>query len=68
MKSKVKIEILKPLGRGLPAGKIVEVDADSGGTPLEQFWRRRLRDADRDDCCRVVGPKKRKKTTKEDKE
>lgn len=38
-----------------PDHKVV-VATDSEGTPLDLFWRRRLRDAKRDHCCEVLNP------------
>ncbi len=42
---------------GLKPGKqaIIEVDAD--GTPLEQHWRRRLKDSAADGCIAVIETK-----------
>lgn len=51
---KIRIKVNKRLGRQAEAGTVVEVAADQHGTPLDQFWRRRLRDAQRDHCCEVV--------------
>ncbi len=39
---------------GFAAGQEVPVTVDDEGTPLDQFWRRRLRDAKRDQCCEVL--------------
>lgn len=39
---------------GFKAGQEVEVVVDREGTPLDRFWRRRLRDAKRDQCCEVI--------------
>lgn len=39
---------------GFNAGQEIPVTIDRDGTPIEQFWRRRLRDAKRDQCCEVV--------------
>ncbi len=38
-----------------PESEVV-VATDSEGTPLDLFWRRRLRDAERDNCCEVLSP------------
>lgn len=35
-------------------GEIVEVEAHDDGTPVQNFWRRRLRDAVIDKSCEVV--------------
>lgn len=42
---------------GYKAGEIVEV-AESNGIPKSLFWRRRLRDAERDECCEIVKSEK----------
>lgn len=39
---------------GYAVGQEVRVAADNEGTPLDQFWRRRLKDAKTDKCCEVV--------------
>lgn len=39
---------------GYESGKEVQVEVDRDGTPLDKFWRRRLSDAKRDECCEVV--------------
>jgi hypothetical protein len=50
---KLRLKINLPVG-GHNAGDIIEVDADEKGTPLEQFWRRRLTDAAIDNCVEIV--------------
>ncbi len=49
----VNIRVLKNLG-SYPADTTVEVLVDHEGTPLDYFWRRRLRDAETDKCCEIV--------------
>ena len=39
---------------GYTVGQVVEVQCDERGTPLKEFWRRKLRDARLDECCEVV--------------
>ena len=39
---------------GFTPGAEISIDVDAVGTPLDLFWRRRLRDAKRDQCCEVV--------------
>lgn len=56
MSDTIRIRVLHPGLPGHSVGDVVEVAVDSEGTPLEQFWRRRLKDAERDDCCEVVTP------------
>lgn len=46
------------------SGEVVTVASDDAGNPLDLFWRRRLRDAKRDDCCEVVVEAPKKKVTK----
>ncbi len=53
--AKVKIRVLKLLP-GFAIGDEVEVDSDQEGTLFDDFWRRRLKDAERDDCCEIVKP------------
>ena len=48
----MKIEVLVKTGPH-KVGDIVEV-TDVKGVPTDQYWRRRLRDAKVDNCCRVV--------------
>lgn len=40
--------------KGYEAGRTITVQADSSGLPLDKFWRRRLRDAQTDNCVEVV--------------
>lgn len=35
-------------------GDIITVDTDSNGTPVDRYWRRRLKDAEIDNCCEAV--------------
>ena len=48
-------------------GSVITLPADDHGTPLDEYWRRRLKDAKTDGCCEVVVPvppiPTRKKTT-----
>lgn len=39
----------------------VTIDADKNGTPLQKFWRNRLKDAVSDNCVEVVKASKPKK-------
>jgi len=48
----MKIKILKAL-KDHKAGDIIEV-SDKAGTPLDKYWRRRLKDAERDHCVEVI--------------
>lgn len=47
--------------QGYEAGRVITVQADSNGLPLEKFWRRRLKDAQTDKCVEIVKASKPKK-------
>ena len=49
----VNIRISRAFGP-YAVGQAVKVAADADGTPLDQYWRRRLQDAATDGCCEVV--------------
>lgn len=49
----MKVQVLKPFSQ-YKAGEIVGVEADRDGMPTEKFWRKRLHDAKRDNCIRVL--------------
>jgi hypothetical protein len=51
---KVRIRSNVTLPGYAKAGEIVEVPCDERGTPLDQYWRRRLRDAVKDGCCEII--------------
>lgn len=53
----VQIKILKTLG-AYTEGQIVTLEADSSGSPVSRFWRRRLKDAPSDGFCRIVEAEK----------
>lgn len=40
---------------------VIDVQTDENGVPLERFWRKRLKDAETDNCVEVVKPSRRKK-------
>jgi hypothetical protein len=46
---------------GHVSGSEVTVKTDSHGVPLENKWRRRLKDAETDKCVEVVEPTKAKR-------
>jgi len=56
----INIRINKPFS-GYAKGQVVTVEADQHGTPLQEAWRRRLKDAALDGCCEVVEKPKAKK-------
>ncbi len=62
----MKIKINVTMGRH-KAGTIIEVQ-DMNGKPIENFWRRRLRDSVFDNCCEIVKDKKVKLVTNKDEE
>lgn len=64
---KQRIKILKPVG-GYKAGEEIRIECDQSGTPLDKYWRRRLRDSKRDNCIEFVGDSLPKKAQKEYKE
>lgn len=37
---------------------VVSVQTDDDGVPLDEFWRRRLADAESDQCVEIVKPVK----------
>ncbi len=49
----IKIEVKKQMANHA-VGDIVEVSADDNGVPLDFHWRRRLKDAEIDECCEIV--------------
>lgn len=51
----LKIKVNKPLP-GYIVGRIIEVASDKENTPLDHYWRRRLKDAATDGCCEIVKP------------
>lgn len=57
MAGKLWLRVNKPM-LGHEAGAVVEVAAKADGSPAELFWRRRLRDANReqggDGCVTIV--------------
>lgn len=65
MKRKLKINIAN---RNHKEGEIINVRVDKKGTPLSSYWRRRLRDADMDNCVEWVPEKKPMKQTSTKKE
>jgi len=56
----MKIKLNMPM-QGYEAGREVAIECDRSGVPLEKFWRRRLKDAQIDNCLEVVKPSKSKK-------
>lgn len=50
---------------GLKPGKTAVIEVDAEGTPLEQHWRRRMKDSLSDGCIAVVENKSQKAPKKE---
>jgi hypothetical protein len=46
----VVVKVLKPFGR-YAAGQTVHVAVDDDGQAIELAWRRRIKDAQLDECC-----------------
>lgn len=44
---------------------VVTIQTDANGVPLAQFWRKRLKDAERDNCVEIVKKHKPIKPTEE---
>jgi hypothetical protein len=57
---KIQIEVKRKLPR-FDAGTVVTVDADADGRPIDYYWYKRLQDAQRDGCCRVITTEKKRK-------
>jgi len=49
----VAVKVLKPFGN-YTEGQVVKVAVDEDGQALEVSWRRRLEDAQLDECCTVI--------------
>lgn len=58
------LRILKPMGRYAAVGDEVRVECDADGTPLDQFWRRRVRDSARDGCVEFVDQQRKRSPKK----
>lgn len=53
----VRVRINKPIPPH-SVGDEVSVAVDKEGTPLEQGWRRRFHDSERDECVTILSDKK----------
>ena len=51
----VQIKVNTKLGK-IEQGKVIKVEADINGIPLDAYWRKRLKDAEIDNCCSLVMP------------
>ena len=50
---------------GLKPGKRTEIQVDDNGVPLEQHWRRRMKDSIQDGCIAVIPAETKAKPKKE---
>lgn len=57
---KITIRLNVPL-KTYPAGYILVIDADDEGTPLDNYWYRRFKDAPIDNCITVLENNNKKK-------
>jgi hypothetical protein len=46
----IAVKVLKPFGRYV-AGQVVQVEVDDDGCAIDIAWRRRIKDAQLDECC-----------------
>ena len=46
----VTVRVLKPFGK-YTAGQVVQVAVDDEGCAIDLAWRRRIKDAQLDECC-----------------
>jgi hypothetical protein len=53
-----KIKLNAPL-RGYQAGASIPIKVDKDGTPIDRYWRDRLKDAKKDNCVEIVSTKSR---------
>jgi len=53
MKNRIKIKLNKDL-YGFKKDAIIDLPCDDEGVPFNTFWRRRLLDADYDNCVEVI--------------
>lgn len=58
-----QIEILKPILKH-KTGEIITIETDKHGVAIDIFWQRRLKDAKRDNCCKMITKLKAKKPAK----
>ena len=47
--------------RGYPAGTQIKIRVDKEGTPLDSYWRSRLKDSRLDNCVEILSENKKKK-------
>jgi len=51
---KIKLKLNLDLGGKYKKGMLVSIEVDREGTPLERFWRNRMRDSKLDNCVEIV--------------
>lgn len=66
MSKKVEYTLNTPL-RGYKAGQKLNLEVDENGTPIDKYWRRRLRDAKIDGCITKTEQSKSKPLSEKDK-
>lgn len=59
----IKVLLNTPMA-GYEAGREIQVQTDRKGTPIDKFWRRRIRDAATDNCLTIVKSTKPKREKK----
>ena len=62
---KVKIKINKPL-KNYKVGDIINIEVDANSIPTDIYWRRRLKDAEIDNCIEFFKESKPKKKSRGD--
>ena len=55
----MKIKLNQPM-KCYEAGRTLVIQTDADGLPLEKFWRRRIKDAEIDNCVEVIKSSKPK--------
>lgn len=56
----MKVRINKPVF-GHKVGQIIDINTNENGIPTAIYWRRRLKDAEIDNCIEVIEEKPQKK-------
>lgn len=60
MKNEVRLVVNRLIGYAV--GQVIKCVIDSDGVIVDRFWRRRLRDAKRDNCVQLDAPKPERKS------
>lgn len=63
MENKIKIKLNRDL-RGLRTGTEIKIKVDKEGTPLERYWRDRMKEAPIDNCIEIITTKAKAKPKK----